>query len=95
MSHINCDRDCNHCPVIVDPNDPQRYVCLKCHKEYSFQPDDWSGVFIVVLLILLLTYTLYGETTFRQQQRLRRSGRFSERVALTATQNSQTTLACR
>lgn len=93
MPHMNCDRDCDHCPFVVDPNDPQRYACLKCGKEYSFEPNAWFGAVVVMLLVVLLTYTLYGETASRQQRRLRRSLRFSESVTLTATQHSQTRLA--
>ncbi|MCS6814971.1 MAG: hypothetical protein NZ772_15550 [Cyanobacteria bacterium] len=63
MTCPNSHRDCIDCPFKQDPNDPQRWVCIKCGRTHSFRRSDSELIilFIVVFVISLITLAALRE----------------------------------
>jgi hypothetical protein len=62
MSHTNCNKDCELCPFVVDPNNPQRQVCVKCGHSYTFEPINAISVIAIIVLAILITFGLHKES---------------------------------
>lgn len=54
---MRCDRDCHNCPFLVDPYDPDRHVCIKCGREYSFRRGNLIhplGLIVLTIIVVVL-----------------------------------------
>ncbi len=80
MNQLNCDKDCDRCPFVTDPYDPQRYVCVKCGKEYSFRSVDAITAAVVAVGILFILLLLY--TDLRSQEAPKRPMQRAPRITL-------------
>lgn len=67
MSHTNCDQDCELCPFVVDPHNPQRHVCVKCGHSYTFEPVNAISVITIIVLAVLITFGLHTEARQKRQ----------------------------
>jgi hypothetical protein len=65
---MNCQQDCYNCPFVIDPNDSQRYVCIKCGKEYSFRRFDALSLLMLVLAALLIMVLFSSRSPDRSRQ---------------------------
>lgn len=62
LKNQNCAHECaqGHCPFVNDPQNPRRYVCLKCGLERSLDKYDNENppvlalVFTAVIIFMLL-----------------------------------------
>ncbi|MFB2918707.1 MULTISPECIES: hypothetical protein [Aerosakkonema] len=60
-----CAVDCSKapCPFVSDPNNPRRYVCLKCGLERSLDPqpkqDDDTSLLAIVASAALILFLLF------------------------------------
>ena len=66
--HRHCqhdDQECQGCPFMMDPNDPQRYVCIKCGRDYSFRRADEATLFILIFVATFLVLLLLRDSVDR------------------------------
>ncbi|MBD2180961.1 hypothetical protein H6S82_02870 [Planktothrix sp. FACHB-1355] len=62
-----CAVDCSkaQCPFVNDPNNPRRYVCLKCGLERSLDPkpqpkqEDGTSLLAIVASAALILFLLF------------------------------------
>jgi hypothetical protein len=62
MNHPNCGQDCINCPFLPDPYDPNRYVCIKCKREYRFNSftsgSGWGALLLFLTIAILMALAL-------------------------------------
>lgn len=60
MSQYNCTRECadSYCQFVKDPQNPRRYVCLKCGLERYLDETEYSNPPTVLLILTTIVVTL-------------------------------------
>ena len=64
--------DCFNCPFLPDPYNPDRLVCVKCGKDYTFNRlnsgNGFGSVLLLVLFAILMVIALNSDAARRLPQ---------------------------